>query len=196
VAMNQVMQNAQGIGVFHATASIAGGNVITGNPGGGIVAVSSKVVLGDPGPGVTTVNTISQNGSPTATGGVFAGVGTAMLMRDAQINSNNGTGVIISLRSTIQMSGTTIQGNAGDGVRLVLGAALLPLTPVSTLAGNSGFGVQCTDAESSVVNLVPTIVALSGNSAGNIASGCTQFDANPLFPTPGPNPSPAPGPVP
>src|SRR6185436_17271747 len=33
VAMNQVMQNAQGIGVFHASASIAGGNVITGNPG-------------------------------------------------------------------------------------------------------------------------------------------------------------------
>ena len=195
VAMNQVMQNAQGIGVFHATASIAGGNVITGNPGGGIVATSAKVVLGDPGPGVTTVNTISQNGSPTQTGGVFAGVGTSMLVRDAQINSNNGTGLIISLRSQIQMSRTTIQSNAGDAVRLVLGAALLPLGPVSTLSGNSGFGVQCTDAESSVVNLVPTIVALSGNSAGNIASGCTQFDANPLFPTPGPNPAPAPGPV-
>ena len=186
VTMNQVIQNGTGAGVFQATASIAGGNVITGNAGGGLVTTAAKVVLGDPAPGGSTVSTFSANGTPSQTGGVFAGIGTSIIMRDADISSNNGAGLIVSLRSQVQMSGTRIQNNATDGIRLLLGAALLPLSPVNTVSGNSGFGVNCFDAESSVVNLVgstPPIVALSGNAAGNIASGCTQFDANPI---PGP----------
>jgi len=183
VTMNQVLQNGTGAGVFQATASIAGGNVITGNPGGGLVTTASRVVLGDAAPTGSTVSTFSANGSPTQTGGVFAGLGTSMVLRDADISANNGAGLIISLRSQVQMSGTRIQNNANDGIRLTLGAALLPLSPVNTVSGNSGFGVGCTDPESSVVNLVgpnPPIVALSGNVAGNIASACTQFDANPM----------------
>jgi hypothetical protein len=183
VTMNEVTQNGQGTGVFQATASIAGGNVITGNPGGGLVATASRVVVGDPAPSGSTVSTFSGNGSPTQTGGVFAGLGTSMILRDADISSNNGAGLIISLRSQVQMSGTRLQNNASDGIRLVLGSAMLPLSPVNTVTGNAGFGVQCSDPESSVVNLVgptPPIVALSGNAAGNIASACTQFDANPM----------------
>ena len=186
VTMNQVIQNGTGAGVFQATASIAGGNVITGNPGGGLVTTAAKVVLGDPAPGGSTVSTFSANGTLSQTGGVFAGIGTSMTMRDADISSNNGAGLIVSLRSQVQMSGTRIQNNANDGIRLVLGSAMLPLSPVSTVSGNSGFGVNCSDPESSIVNLVgpnPPIVALSGNTAGNIASTCTQFDANPI---PGP----------
>lgn len=183
VTMNEVTQNGQGTGVFQATASIAGGNVVTGNPGGGLVTTASRVVVGDAAPSGSTVSTFSGNGNPTQTGGVFAGVGTSMILRDANISSNNGAGLIISLRSQVQMSGTRLQNNATDGIRLVLGAALLPLSPMSTVSGNTGFGVQCSDPESSVVNLVGTIVALSANAGGNVGSACTQFDANPL---PGP----------
>ena len=183
VGLNQVLQNGTGVGVFQSTASIAGGNVITGNPGGGLVTTASKVVLGDAAPTGSTVSTFSGNGTLTQTGGVFAGIGTSMILRDADISSNNGAGLIISLRSQVQMSGTRIQNNASDGIRLVLGSALLPLNPVNTVSGNTAFGVNCSDPEASVVNLVgptPPIVALSGNLGGNIASACTQFDANPM----------------
>src|SRR5262249_15630997 len=153
VAMNTITQNSGiGISVLNATANISGGNTITGNPSGGIVATASRVSLGDAGIGLTTINQVSDNGSPVATGGVFAGVGTTMLIRDAQIQANHGAGLIISLRSSVQMTGTTVRNNAADGIRLVFGAALLPLGPVSTITGHTGAGIQCTDSQSSVVN--------------------------------------------
>ena len=195
VAMNTITQNTgSGISVFNATAVISGGNTISGNPGGGVVATASRVALGDAGIGLTTVNQVSENGSPVATGGVFAGLGTSMIIRDAQIQANNGAGLIISLRSTVQMTGTTVRNNSTDGIRLVLGAALLPLAPVSTVTGNTGAGIQCTDSESSVVNTIPTVASVSGNFGGDVSLSCTSFDViAPPPPAPGPVP---PGPVP
>ena len=198
VAMNTITQNTGiGISVFHATAVISGGNTISANPSGGVVATASRVALGDAGIGLTTVNQVSENGSPVGTGGVFAGVGTSMFIRDAQIQANNGAGLIISLRSSVQMTGTTIRNNANDGIRLVLGAALLPLAPVSTITGNTGAGIQCADSESSVVNTIPTIASVSGNFGGDVSASCTSFDAGviaPPPPVPGPAPVPAPPP--
>jgi hypothetical protein len=192
VAMNTITQNTGiGISVLHATGIISGGNTITGNASGGLAATASRVSLGDPGIGLTTVNQVSENGNL----GVFAGVGASMLIRDAQIQSNNGAGMIISLRSSVQMTGTTIRNNANDGIRLTLGAALLPLTPVSTITGNTGAGIQCTDSESSVVNTVPTVASVFGNFGGDVSAGCTSFDTVVIAPPP-PAPGPVPGPAP
>jgi hypothetical protein len=176
--MNQITHNSgSGVGVVQAKASVAGGNAISNNNGGGVVATSSRVVLGDAGPALpTTVNHISANGTLTQTGGVFAGVGSSILIRDAQIVGNNGAGLLISLRSVGQMSSSAIQNNASDGVRLLLGSALLPLsTPGgSTISGNSGAGISCLDGESSVVNVGPPALSFSGNAAGD-APSCTGF---------------------
>lgn len=197
VAMNTITQNTGiGISVFNATAVISGGNTISGNPAGGVVATASRVALGDAGIGLTTVNQVSENGSPVGTGGVFAGVGTSMLIRDAQIQANNGAGLIISLRSTVQMTGTTVRNNASDGIRLVLGAALLPLAPVSTITANTGAGIQCSDSESSVVNTIPTVASVSGNFGGDVSPGCTSFDSAVIAPPPPLPGPPPPGPVP
>jgi hypothetical protein len=38
-----------------------------------------------------------------------------------------------------------------------------------------GFGVQCFDAESSVVNTVLPSMSLSGNASGDVSPGCTPF---------------------
>jgi hypothetical protein len=116
-----------------------------------------------------------------------------MLIRDAQIQANNGAGLIISLRSSVQMTGTTIRNNANDGIRLVLGAALLPLAPVSTITGNTGAGIQCADSESSVVNTIPTIASVFGNFGGDVSLSCTSFDSAAVAP---PAPLPGPAPVP
>jgi hypothetical protein len=178
LAMNQITHNSgSGVGVSQARASIAGGNTIGSNAGGGAVIVSSRVILGDAGPSLpTTVNHITANGNLTQTGGVFAGVGSSVLIRDAQIVGNNGAGLLISLRSVGQMSGSAIQNNASDGVRLLLGSALLPLsTPAgSTISGNSGAGISCLDGESSVVNLGPPALSFSSNAGGD-APACTGF---------------------
>lgn len=185
-AMNQITRNRSfGIAVFQATATIVGGNTISDNSSFGVLLTSSKVVLGDTGFGLPSVNRITRNGTPSPAGGIFASLGTSMVIRDAEIVGNNGAGVLFSLRSQGQLFSSTIQSNASDGIRLLLGSALLPLSGVTTISGNSGFGIQCLDSESSVVNTsVPTILAISANVEGNLSPSCTAFDAAPVMPLP------------
>ena len=185
IAMNTITGNGTnpslpgraGIGLFlSATADIAGGNTISGNAGPGVaMSVGSTAVIGDTSFGFTTLNTISGNGTATAGGGVSAFLSASLVVRDAVIEGNTGPGIIFSTRSQGQMFSTAIRNNTGDGIRFVLGSALLPLAPASIVSGNSGFGVQCFDGESSIVNTIPSILSVFGNSAGDVAPGCTAF---------------------
>jgi len=96
-----------------------------------------------------------------------------MVVRDAVISGNSGVGLWLSLRSQAQLFGSTIQNNPGDGIRLLLGSALLILPPNTTVSGNTGFGLLCLDGESSVANT--GLLSLSGNSLGDVSPGCTGF---------------------
>ena len=211
IAMNQVTANGadatmpgrSGIGIFQATANLVGGNTISDNPGTGITMTGASVTMGNGDVGISPINTITRNGNAASPGGVFAFLGSSVLMRNASIQANNGPGLTLSTRSQAQVSGTTIQNNldvptpngfvnAGDGIRLLLGSALLPTGPNSSISGNQGFGLQCFDAESSVNGLpaiqapnipgmppesvpVPPFITMSGNSLGNVSTGCTGF---------------------
>ncbi|HYX62849.1 MAG TPA: right-handed parallel beta-helix repeat-containing protein [Burkholderiales bacterium] len=211
IAMNQVTANGadatmpgrSGIGIFQATANLVGGNTISDNPGTGITMTGATVTMGNGDVGITPVNTITGNGNSTSPGGVFAFLGSSVLMRNASIQANHGPGLTLSTRSQAQVSGTTIQSNldvptpngfvnAGDGIRLLLGSALLPTGPNSIVSDNQGFGIQCFDAESSVNGLppiqapnipgmppesvpVPPFTTMSGNGLGNVSGGCTGF---------------------
>src|SRR5581483_754839 len=185
IAMNTITNNGTnaslpgraGIGLFlSASADIVGGNTITGNAGPGIAAsVGSTAVLGDQSFGLSSVNTISGNGTASSGGGISAFLSTNLVVRDAVIEGNMGPGIIFSTRSQGQMFSTTIRNNSSDGIRFVLGSALLPLAPVSAVSGNGGFGVQCSDGESSIVNTIPTILSVFGNTAGDVSPGCTPF---------------------
>ena len=95
------------------------------------------------------------------------------MIRDAVISGNSGVGLGLSLKSQAQLFGSTIQNNPGDGIRLLLGSALLILPPSTAVSGNTGFGLQCLDSESSVANT--GLLTLSGNVAGDIAPGCSGF---------------------
>jgi len=194
-AMNEITRNGSfGFSVFQATASIAGGNTISDNVGVGVSANGAKVVLGDAGPGFSTVNVITGNGNQGG-GGVSAFLGSIISIRDAEILSNKGPGLLFTLRSQGQITSSKIQSNASDGIRLLLGSALLPSPSPANVAtrvsGNAGFGIQCFDSESSVVNTNvanPPIMIVSDNAGGQVAFSCTSFDQ--------PAPAPAPGPVP
>lgn len=194
IAMNQVTGNGtdptqpgrNGISVLQGSASLVGGNTISGNAGAGLAITSSSVTMGNGDLGITPVNTITGNGNSASPGGVSAFLGASVVLRNATIQGNNGPGVTLTTRSQAQLVSSTIQGNlnlplpngfmsAGDGIRLVFGSALLPGNPGSTIAGNAGAGVQCTDGESSVINAVPPILTMSGNAGGDLSASCTGF---------------------
>ena len=182
IAMNEITGNGvdptlprQGISVIEARADLVGGNTISGHVAQGLFTRASAVQIGGPALGFTTVNTFSGNGSLGNVGGVFAFLGSSLVVRDAVISNNSGFGLGFSLRSQGQMFNTSIQNNSGDGIRLILGSALLPSTPTSTVSNNTGVGVQCFDAESSVVNTFPPFMSFSANGSGDVAPGCTAF---------------------
>jgi hypothetical protein len=68
---------------------------------------------------------------------------------------------------------STIQNNGSDGIRLLFGSGLSVQGGTSVVAGRAGWGLQCSNGESSVLNT--SLLALSGNTAGNISGGCTGF---------------------
>lgn len=190
-----------GIIVGDSAIDVIGGNTITGNHGAGVVVTSSNVRIRNSGFPVAMVNTISSNGasSPTNGGisaslgstlqiegatisqntgpGIFAFLGTTLRLQNSTIAGNtsgaNGFGVVLSVRSSGQLFASTIQNNTLDGIRLVFGSGLFIQSPVTTVSGNGGFGLQCTDGESSVVNT--GLLSLSGNLAGGVSGTCTGF---------------------
>jgi len=173
-----------GINVINSTADIIGLNTITANANHGIFARSSSLLVGDTNFGFSSVNTISGNGTAVpSSAGIFGFVGTSLVLRNATISGNNGFGVGLSLRSSAQMSGNTIQNTmgfppTGDGIRLIFGSGLFidpPPAAPNTVTGNSGWGLNCTDGEASVVNAPLLIVAPPANNLGGVSPACTGF---------------------
>ena len=163
-----------GIFVGGGNVDLIGGNTISGHPAQGIFARSGTLVIGNTAVGISSVNTIAGNSTAAPTGGIFATLGSSLTIRDAMITHNAGPGLALSLRSQGQLFSSTIQNNSGDGIVLSFGSALLPLPPTTTVSGNAGFGIQCTDPESSVVNTSPPAMLFSGNG-GEVSPGCSSF---------------------
>ena len=184
IAMNQITGNGtgnptgSGINLTSASADIVGGNMVSGNAGTGINLRSSSAGIGDQNFGLTTVNTVTGNGNLASQGGISGFLGSSMSIRDAVISGNAVAGLILTTRSSVQIASTTIQNNLatlpgnGDGIRIVLGSALFAQAPNGTVTGNAGFGLLCTDAESSVINI--PLLGIGSNTAGPV-SGCTGF---------------------
>jgi hypothetical protein len=177
-----------GISVFQSTASISGGNNISDNAGPGISISGSRVIVGDAGPGLSTVNQIRTNGRSIASAGLLGNLGSAILIRDAQIVGNNGAGLSLQLRSAGQITNSNIEGNTRSGIELVHGAALSPFSSPSgtTVTANALLGLVCSDSESSVTMAGPSgppfSLVFSGNTLGDFS--CTSFDQPPAFPPP------------
>jgi len=170
-----VIHGRSGILVAGATATLFGGNIITNNKHNGIQAVSSSVFIGVEG-FVPIENVISGNDN----GGIVGFLGSSLDIRYATINGNNGNGVTLDLRSTAMMIGDTISNNTGNGILLSRGGGLSLQNPVVTVTGNTSFGLQCNDAESSFSG---NINGISGNypthpdypTEGQVSSTCTGF---------------------
>jgi len=169
--------NGNGVNITSASADLIGDNTISGNVGAGVNVNSGSANLGDTNFDMSTVNTITGNGNPNSTGGISGFLGSALNIRDAVISNNVGFGVILTLRSSAQIRNSTIQNNtatvpgSGDGIRLQLGSAVLGAMPSGSVSGNAGFGVNCTDPESSAANTAALGIGI--NTRGGVA--CTGF---------------------
>ena len=165
-----------GIAVTGASADILGGNTIANNAAQGVFLRGASVTIGNVTFPFTSVNTITGNGGPTAQGGVFAFLGSSLVIRDAVITGNQGMGLGLSTRSVAQIFNTQIQGTvstgpgSGDGIRLVLGSSLLPSTPPSVVTGNAGAGLTCF-GDSAAINTA--LLGSAGNGAPDTV--CNPF---------------------
>jgi hypothetical protein len=90
-----------------------------------------------------------------------------LLVRNATIDNNNGTGIGLSSRSTMTMFSSTVTGHATNGVQLSQGSAAIfqAAPPVPNVTGNTGFDLACLDAESS----------FAGPLAAGATIDCTGF---------------------
>jgi parallel beta-helix repeat protein len=147
-----------GIQAINSTAILIGGNTITNNTGVGVLATNSGVRIGEAAFGLPTHNTITGNGTepstPFITGGVQGDLGTSFYIIDADISNNIGSGVILGRCST------------------VLFPALFG--PPATVTGNSGFGLQCIDANF-CSRFGGNTSGITGNTAGDVSSDCTGY---------------------
>jgi len=55
----------------------------------------------------------------------------------------------------------------------MFGSGLLISPPNTVVSGNTGFGLRCTDGESSFVG--GAFLVLSGNGLGGVSGSCTGF---------------------
>jgi hypothetical protein len=166
-----------GITVNAGSAEIAGSNTIADNTGAGIFIRGASVNIGNPSLAFSSVNTITGNGDAASAGGVFAVLGSTVLVRDAIVSGNRGFGLSLTLRSQAQVfnsqfdNNVPIGPNLGDGVRVALGSAVHFNAPNSTATGNTNAGLLCTDNESSVLNPAGLNTAGNGNPTPPPCSG-------------------------
>jgi hypothetical protein len=156
-----------GVTAFHSRISLPGGNVITGNFGAGVLVNASTAVIGDPGFTVPTNNVIRGNSTAAPSQGVNVTQNSTLLVRNATIDGNNGTGIGLSSRSTMTMFSSTVTGHTANGIQLSQGSAAIfqAAPPVPNVTANAGFDLACLDAESS----------FTGPLAAGATIDCTGF---------------------
>jgi parallel beta-helix repeat protein len=122
-------------------------------------------------------------GNATTGVGIFAAV---VEVTNVEVSGNNGVGIGGTMGSTFDVAGGTISGNGGVGISAGMSIARIrdatvtnnaqpnailisqgsKLTVLNTVAaGNGGYGLQCSDGESSY----------TGGLSGTISPTCTGF---------------------
>ena len=148
--------------VVHTSNLDLSGNQIASHPGTGVRASAATVTSYE--------NTITGN----AGGGVLLYPASQLVMNNDIISRNGAFGLVLSLNSVAQLLGANVQFNSGDGITLQYGSKLNFVAAASTSGGNSGYGLQCVDPESSVVG-AQMLTASPPNGQGGVSPGCTGF---------------------
>jgi hypothetical protein len=179
--------------VFNGASAVIGGNTIQGNTLDGVNIgramgrlVGSNVIRLNSGNGISVSDTSSlfqaqgdfgvPNVVDTIQSNTLAGInvfnGSSLDVQNALIKSNGARGVSMSNNVSARFSSSTIQDNTGDGFGVFNASTLLFVgTPSNvSVTGNTGFGINCTQTESSFGGDSAGVV---GNTLGQVS--CSGF---------------------
>jgi parallel beta-helix repeat protein len=132
------------------------GNVISDSKGSGTAATASKLALWG--------GSISNNGAH----GMDLSFGSYVLLDGTEVSGNAASGVALEMNSTAKIMGATVNNNAHSGISLARSSKLFMWPPATYATGNvTGFGLNCTDDESSVFN--------AGLIIGSKSPACTGY---------------------
>lgn len=139
------VENASSLQMFGVPANPPQANVISGNGFAGLGIFSGHVAL-------FNNNTISSNGSgdPFSAGvrvddnSTLLGFGSA---GNIQITDNNGTGIDATAGGDVDVAGSVITNNTGDGIRGLGHVHVVFFPPNSnTMSGNGGRSITCDES--------------------------------------------------
>ena len=183
---NTIEKNAtDGILIARAIGHMIGENTVQENRSGVLVASGGVLRQGPAGFTIGGRDIVQDN-----TGvGILALQNASLDIRDAAI-SNNGSGIVLDLHSTLRIRNSDIMENSGNGIQLSRDSGLSLENPVVRITGNGtgpfgGFGIFCGDSESSFVGNFSEVV---GNKLGDVSDMCTDFNQVGMFPPPPPPP--------
>ena len=155
---NTTISGNSGVGITVASsqATIGGNNVITNNGAWGIWVYSGS-----------TATIYGNRVADNAWDGISGDIGTTLILNGNQITGNGSFGVACRTNCTMELNGETLEGNGGGGVLVETGSKLMFANGTTHWTGD-GWGLQCSDKESSVGNL--------GLFDGTVSDTCTDFD--------------------
>jgi hypothetical protein len=155
---NTTISGNRGVGITVASsqASIGTNNVITNNATWGVRVFSGAMAT-------IYGNRIEDNGWD----GVSGDVGATLVMNDNQIRRNGAFGIACRMNCTMENQGDTLENNGAGGMLIEQGSKLR-FTEDPTHASGGGWGLQCSDKESSVANV--------DLFDGTVSKHCTDFN--------------------
>ena len=149
--------NGKDVGLAMDRSDVEGfDNVINGNKGSGVVASGSSLALWG--------GSVSGNGAH----GMDLGFATYVLLDGTEVIGNAASGVALEVNSTARIVGAKVKDNYHSGISLSRSSKLFLWDRETDVTGNvTGFGLNCTDAESSAWDM--------GLLIGSISPACTGY---------------------
>lgn len=140
------------------------------------VSLETNSIRNHFGPGVLSDASSVGAASNTITGngwGLYLYLGSTLVLGADTVSGNQSDGVVLNTNCTAQIGTATIANNGNSGVLLTFGSKLIVPLLVPTIGGNGGYGLKCTDADSSWGGGQPNFSP--PNALGAVSPACTGF---------------------
>ena len=161
------------LAVRQSSIVLRGGNVVRQNGsatgGGGAFARASTI---NTGPGDTPINPPTNDFSGNTFGVQGASNSLVELRAGVSVTGNRFTGVVADTGTTVRSDGSTITGNGAHGIFAQRDSSVELFGAITTVTGNTAYGLYCNDPETSYSGNVSQI---TGNTLGDVAPSCTGY---------------------
>ena len=163
---NGLVTKKAGIAISRATGHLRGDNTIEGNGTHGVQLTQGALFQGGPTPGPDLIRYNHASG-------IFAWNASSLEILNAMVTNNSEDGIVLSLRSTMRIYGSTVSNNRyGIGVYDGSAAAFYHPTGLAPVIITShSIGINCNGNEDSITG---DVSGVTGNVV-NVSSTCSGF---------------------